>query len=208
MFRDIALPKNNEDEFVELAAKLGIKKICFLYDFDERSYENTQKKLRSIGNNSNLIIEAGFTVTQKNIGQASRLSKLLAVKSSGNDRFFIESKKVRIIYGFEEFFKRDPLHQRASGLNHIVCELCRKNGVAVGLPYGSLLNKNSQIASLLIGRFVQNIRLCQKYNVKLLIGSFSDNPFDMRSPYDIISLFSLFGMDGKEIKEALSINPI
>ena len=208
MFQDIALPKNNEDEFVELAAKLGIKKICFLYDFDEHSCENTQKKLISIGNKSNLSIEAGFIVTQKNIGQASMQSKLLAVKSSSKDRFFIESKKIRIVYGFEEIFKRDTLHQRASGLNHIVCELCRKNGVAIGLPYGSLLNKNSQTSALLMGRLIQNISLCQKYNVKLLIGSFSDKPFDIRSPYDIISLLSLFGMDGKKIKESLSMNAI
>lgn len=206
MFRDIALPKNNEEEFLELAAKLGIKKICFLYNFDDCSYEDTQKKLSSIENNNNLIIESGFIVTQKNIGQASSLSKLLAVKSSSMDRFFTESKKLRIIYGFEEIFKRDSLHQRASGLNHVICELCRKNGVAIGLPYGSLLNKNSQTAALSIGRFIQNISLCQKYNVNLLIGSFSDKPFDMRPPYDIISLFSLLGMDGKKIKEALSMN--
>lgn len=207
MFRDIAMPKNNEEEFLELAAKLGIKKIYFLYNFDERNYENAPKKL-SLIDNHNLSIETGFIVTQKNIGQAERLSKLLAVKSSSKDRFFIESKKVRIVYGFEETFKNDSLHQRSSGLNHILCELCRKNGVAIGLPYGSLLNKNSQIAALSIGRFIQNIRLCQKFNVKLLIGSFSDKPFDMRSPYDIVSLFSLFGMGGKEIKESLSINAI
>jgi RNase P/RNase MRP subunit p30 len=35
----------------------------------------------------------------------------------------------------------------------------------------------------------------------MVIGSFSEEPFDLRSPYDITSLFSLLGMNGKIIKE-------
>ena len=144
--------------------------------------------------------------SQKNLNKASKLSKLLVVKSSDKDRFFIESKKLKIIYGFEETFKKDYLHHRASGLNQIICEIARKYDVYFGFSYSSLLNKPDQIASLIIGRMMQNIRICQKYNVKTIIGSFSGKPFDMRASHDIMALFKLLGMDGKRIQESISYN--
>ena len=203
MFRDIILPRNNEEEFIEIASKLGYKKLYFLYDFDNFNQENTQKKSTSLENHKNIKIETGFIVNQKNINKSFKQSKLLVVKSSDKDRFFIESKKIRMIYGFEEEHKNDYLHQRASGLNHVICELAKKNNVAVGFSYSSLFDKDGKTTSLLLGKMMQNISLCQKYKVKTIIGSFSENPFGMRSPHDVISLFTVLGMSGKNIKNSL-----
>lgn len=204
MFRDIVIPSNNETEFIELASRLGIKKLYFVYHFDSYYEEKIQKKLNLIKNHHNVTLEIGFLVNQKNLNKAYKQSKLLIVKSSNKDRFFIESKKIKLIYGFEEVYKKDYLHQRASGLNHTICELAKENNVAIGFAYSSLFNKSSQITPLLIGRIMQNVALCQKYKVKTIIGSFSENPFAMRSFYDIISLFNIFGMDSKRIKESLA----
>lgn len=190
MFTEIILPKNNEAEFLEIAAKLGIKRLYFLYDFDDYNEDNVQKKLSIM---KDVTIEIGFLVNQKNINKAAKHSELLVAKSSDNDRHFIESKKIKLIYGFEENPKKDYLHQRASGLNHITCEIARKNNVAVGFSYSSFFNKNNQIASLLMGRMMQNIALCKKYKVETLIGSFSEKPFDLRADHDIKSLFKMLG---------------
>ena len=206
MFRDIVLPKNNETEFIVIASKLGFKKLYFLYNFDEYNNEKKQIEIQSYKNHTNIEIETGFIVNQKNINKAIKQTKLLVVKSSDKDRFFIESKKVRLIYGFEEVNRKDYFHQRASGLNHILCEIAYKNNVAVGIDYSSLLNKSLSYSSLLMGRMMQNISLCQKYNVKTVIGSFAEKPFEMRSHYDIISLFTMFGMGGKNIKDSLNLN--
>jgi len=196
MFRDIVTPKNNEEEFIELALRLGYKKLYLLYDFDK--YQNQKPKAFDFG------LETGFIVNPKNINKAANRFNLLVAKSSEQDRFFIESGKIRLIYGFEETQKKDYLHQRASGLNHTLCELCKENNVAVGLAYSPLSNEDNLRTSLIMGRMMQNIKLCQKYKVKTVIGSFSDKPFDMRSPHDIISLFSILGMDRKKIKESLT----
>lgn len=204
MIADTVIPKNNEAEFVEVAHKLGIKKLLFLYDFDEYDKNKIQEKIDST-ENKKINLQIGFTVNQKNINKASKTSKLLVAKSSDNDRHFIESKKIKLIYGFEEIHKKDYLHQRASGLNHIICELASKNNVAIGFSYSSLFNKNHTYASQLIGRMMQNISLCRKYKVKTVIGSFSNNPFHLRSPHDLISLFTLLGMNIKNIKESITM---
>ena len=195
---DIVLPRNNEVEFIEIASKLGIKKLYFLYNFDE--YNEQKIKLESIKNH-NLNVEIGFIINQKNINKAVKYSKLIVAKSSDKDRYLIETKKIRLIYGFEETQKKDYLHQRASGLNQHMCQLANKNNVTVGFSYSSLFNKNSILTSMIIGRIIQNISLCQKYKVKIMIGSFSDKPFDMRSPYDIKSLFAMLKISGKNIKD-------
>lgn len=193
--KDIVIPKNNEQEFVVLASKLNIKKLYFLYDFDEYNQEKVQKKLDAI--KSSVETEIGFLVNQKNLSKALSQSKLLVAKSSDKDRLFIESKKIKIIYGFEEVNRKDYLHQRASGLNHMLCEMANKNNVAVGLSYSSLFNKNPEALSLIMGRMMQNINLCRKYNVNLVVGSFSGNPFDLRAPHDVMSLFAMLGSGGK-----------
>ncbi len=200
---DIVLPNNNETEFIDIASRLGIKKLCFLYDFNYYNEEKVQQIFSMIKNRKNLHAQIGFLVNQKNIRKASKSSKLLVAKSSDNDRFFIEGKKVHLIYGFEELQMKDSLHQRSSGLNHTICELAKKNKIAVGFAYSLLLNKEGYNKSILVGRIMQNIKLCQKYKVKTIIGSFSEKPFDMRSPHDVTSLFAMLGIDGKKAKESL-----
>ena len=199
MLGDIVIPKNNEAEFIELASKLGFKKITFLYEFDDFSKENKKNQMHI--KNKDMRIGIGFIANPKNISNALGHSKLIVAKSSDKDRIFIESRKIKLIYGFEELQKKDYLHQRASGLNHIECRLAKKNNVSIGFSYSSLLSKNN---SLLIGRMIQNISLCQKYKVKTIIGSFSSKPYEMRAPHDIISLFTMFGMNGKIVRDSIS----
>ena len=205
MFSDIAIPKNNEEEFIEMASKLGIKKLYFLYDFDKYRQESLQNKLNSIKNHKNIEVEIGFIANQKNLNQAGKLSKLLVVKSSDKGRFFIESKKIKLIYGFEEVQRGDSLHQRTSWLNHTICEIANKNSVSIGFSYSSLFNKNGHESSLLMGRMMQNIMLCRKYKVKTVIASFAETPFEMRSPYDVMSLFVNLGMRQEDINASMQI---
>lgn len=190
MSSDIVLPKNNEAEFIEIAAKLNIKKLCFLYNFEDYNEEKIHKKLQSI-ENTKVNIEIGLLANQKNLNKAAKISRLIAAKSSEKDRFFIESKKVKIIYGFEESGRNDFMHQRASGLNHVLCELAAKNHVAIGFSYSSIINNNNP--EVIMGRMMQNIALCKKYKSNQVISSFSSNPFELRQPHDILSLFRLLG---------------
>lgn len=205
MLSDIVLPNNNEEEFIELASKLDIRKLYFLYDSNEYDEEKIKKELEAVGNRE-VNIEIGFLANQKNLSHAAKKSNFVAVKSSEKDRFFIENKKIKLIYGFEDISRKDSLHQRTSGLNHVLCELAKKNNVAIGFSYSSLFNKSDIDKSLLIGRMMQNINLCKKYKVKTVIGSFSSNPYHLRLPHDVSSLFGLLGMDSKTIKDSVSFD--
>ncbi|MEK6984489.1 MAG: RNase P subunit p30 family protein [Nanoarchaeota archaeon] len=207
MFSDIVIPKNNkESEFIEIGLRLGIKKIYFLYNYGEHGIEELQAKSKLGEIHKNMSVEYGFIVNEKNINNALKETRLIVSKSSDLDKFFIESQKIRLIYGFEDTDKRDSLHQRAAGLNHTLCELAKKNNIAIGFSYGSLFGKGAQTTSILLGRMMQNIKLCQKYKVQTKIASFSEDPFGIRLPHDVISLFTILGMDRNKAKESLTID--
>lgn len=204
MSNDIVIPQDNEAEFAEVALKLGIKKLYFLYEFNNFDEQKINKKLETIKESHNLNFETGIITKNADINKTKTNSKLIVAKSSDRDRFLIESKKVKVIYGFEETGRKDYLHQRASGLNHIMCELARKNNLVIGFSYSQLLNNDN--SSVLLGRMAQNIRLCQKYKVKTIIGSFAEKPFDLRASHDVSSLFRLSGMNEQNIHSSFSYN--
>lgn len=198
MLSDVVIPNGNEAEFAEIASRLGYKKLYFLYNFDDYDEEKAAKKLESVRTSLNISTEIGLIVNQRGINKASRHSKMLVAKSSDNDREVIESKKVKLIYGFEELQRKDHIHQRASGLNQVLCDLAGKNNVTIGFSYSSLLSKNKTLSTILAGRMIQNIGLCRKYKLKTLIGCFSERPYSLRSWHDVQSIFKMLGMGPKQ----------
>lgn len=180
MFEEIVFPKNNEKEFIEIAEKLGTKKIIFLYnaeDYNPKKFE------------TDIEIKTGIIATAGSISHASKISRIIAVKSSPYDRQLMENGKATIIYGFEENPKRDSMHQSASGLNHIMCSIVKSKNVAIGFSYTSLIENSHSI----VGRMMQNLKLCRKYKNDIIIGSFATRPFQLRSRHDVDSLFRLIG---------------
>jgi len=196
---DIVIPNNNEKEFVLIAEKLGYKELYFLYSIDH--YLN-KKNIES----KNIKISYGILADPKNIDKIKLKDNVfIAIKNSENNREIIEVSKANLIFSIEENNKRDFMHQRASGLNQILCKLAKQNNVAIGFSLSSILDSKNK--HVILGRIMQNIKLCRKYKVKTVIASFASNPYEMRSPYDIISLFVSLGMHPKEAKDSLkSIN--
>lgn len=198
---DIVIPNNNEKEFIEIAEKLGYNALCFLYNFDD--YLDKQKNFGR--SNKKIKIYIGILADSKNINKINNKLKnktaFIAIKSSINNREITEKSKSNLIFSFEDNFKKDFIHQRASGLDHILCKLAHENNIMIGFSLSSILSSENK--HIILGRITQNIKLCRKYKVKTVIASFAQNPFEMRGPHDVISLFVSLGMHQKEAKESL-----
>ena len=184
---DIVIPKNNEEEFISMAEKLGYNELYFLYGFndylDKGKIEIKNRKIK---------INIGVLIDNKNINKVRKLKNenvFVVAKSSGNDKEVIEKLKPNIIFSFEGSLRKDFIHQRASGLNHILCRSAKENNVTIGFSSSSILNKENK--GVILGRIKQNIKLCKKFKVKTIIASFAEKPFDMRSVHDVASLFTI-----------------
>lgn len=203
MFFDVVFPDGNEEEFIELASKLGYNGLCFVYNYDKsRDYEEKIKKLQK---NTKLKLNYSFIISLKDINKIKKTKALILIKSSAKDRFVIEKNKANVLFALEEHAEKDFIHHRASGLNHVLCSLANKNKIIIGFSFNMLL-KNKENSYKILGRIMQNIFLCRKYKIKTLIASFAEKPFEMRGVYDLISLFSILGMNKGEIKNSFDIS--
>lgn len=191
---DFVVPNNNEGEFIAMAERLGYKELFFLYTPND--YLTKQKKSEKENNKANKIkIHNGVLADKNTLYKIQNKLKdkgaFVAIKSSSNDKEAIEKSRIGMIFSFEESPRKDFIHQRASGLNHILCRVARENNVAIGFSIKSLLDAENKPE--LLGRIMQNMKLCRKFGVKTAIASFAKNPFEMRGAHDLASLFGILG---------------
>ena len=183
---DIAIPSGNEKEFALTTKRLGYKGICFLYN--PVDFFKTDSFMAE-----GIEIHKGLLINQKEFEKLKSKVKgqkiFVAIKSTGDDRGFMEELKLSMFFSFEDVVSKDFMHQRGSGLNHILCRLAKENNITMGFSLKSILNSNNP--DVILGRMMQNIFLCSKFKVKMAIASFASSPYEMRSPHDVESLFRL-----------------
>ena len=118
-------------------------------------------------------------------------------------RKLIETKKVNIIVDSELNSYKDNLNFRNSGLNQVICRLASKNNVSICFNFNSVLRSNSLNRAKILGRMMQNIKLCRKYKVKMILSSLAANEYELRSKDALKSFGIIIGMNPKEAKDAV-----
>jgi hypothetical protein len=191
--RDIVFPDKNEQEFFTLAKKLGYTEIVCVYT-------HIPQEVRAP---TGLKIRVAILAEPHKAFQLREQGRLTFVRCSNQDRAVLERGSADILFGAETTQPKDYLHQRGSGLNQVMCELARKNKVAIGFSFTDILAVQGSQRAQLLGRMMQNIRLCRKYKTAIVIGSFASEPWKMRSPHDLQSFFTLLGMHPAEAAQAL-----
>jgi len=193
---DIVFPDKNEKDFIELAERIGYSGLVLVYsnkgDVPDINKFETKLKLKT-----------ALLAPQKKIQSARTKSKLVFTKAVEDNRFAFEKSRPDMVFALEEAQPRDFMHQRGSGLNHIMCRFAKENDVKLGFSFTSILNSSGMSRAQIIGRMQQNIKLCRKYKCKIVIASFAEDPFEMRSPKDLMAFFVEIGMHQKEAKDAL-----
>lgn len=180
MAMDIVFPSGNEMELAELEKKLGCPGILMLYDFGK-----TIPKM-----DFSLNVRFGIVCRPSEVQKARKQCDFVAVRSS--DRSVIEKFKPDMIFDFENEDHKDGLHARKSGLNHVLCSIMAKNRIVMGISFRSLLLAGQR--PRLLGRMMQNVSLCKKYKVGMILASFAQAPYELRNPKDLDALSRVLGI--------------
>jgi len=98
------------------------------------------------------------------------------------------------------------MHQRDSGLNHVLCKLANKNKIAIGINFSDLLKEKH--LSKRIGRIMQNIKLCRKFKVNLVLASFAKDKHEQRNPKDLEIFAQTIGMTPFQAKTSLNFKKL
>lgn len=140
-------------------------------------------------------------ISTKNQIQKIR-DKFVIIDGGKLNREIVSSKQVHILISPEKYKDEDSLHQRNSGLNQVLCKLANKNKIAIGINFNEILHLKNREKRL--GKIIQNIKLCRKYKVRIILASFAKKKTETRSPNDLISFAQSLGMTPKEAKDALN----
>ncbi|MDP2909068.1 MAG: RNase P subunit p30 family protein [Nanoarchaeota archaeon] len=148
----------------------------------------------------NIIEPATKKELRKKLKQESGLRVVLG---SANNRTVAETKKVDILLSPEKGVKKDSLHHRNSGLDTVICGLAKKNSIAIGFNFNDILTNEGTKRAEIIGRMMQNVWLCRKYKLRMVLGSFAKDKWQMRARNDLISFGIILGMHPAEAKKSL-----
>ncbi len=177
---DIAIPNGNEDEFLEMAKRLGTLELRFLYDsFSlaiEKKHEHPTWHIGILSSNPNEIRKA----KQKGIFSATATNEVAVIESAPD--LIIEPEKTA---------PKDGLHARNSGLNQVLCALLAKKGIALGISFSMILAASGKERAMLLGRAKQNIHLAKKYDVQVFLLSCARSPYALRGSIDSSDILSL-----------------
>lgn len=149
-------------------------------------------------------------ITSNNLNQACKeIQKLkkegrevvvLAQDDNFNRKIF-ETKNVDVVVGLE-FSKniwKDPLKQRDSGLNEVLCKLAKENNIKIGVDVSNIIKLDKLEKARVLARVRQNIFLCKKAGCKMVI--FNDNKYDYNKQ-EIMSFFISLKGSTKQAREA------
>ena len=96
------------------------------------------------------------------------------------------------------------MKSRDSGLNQTLCKLASKNKIVIGFNFSDVLNSNGIERSNLLGKMMQNVKLCRKYKVKMIVGSFASRWQELRSERDLMAFGREIGIEKVNNKDAIS----
>ena len=113
------------------------------------------------------------------------------------NRKAVENRNNDILLSPENNRLKDHLHYRKSGLNQVLCKLAKKNNVAIGFDFCLILKSNSLDRAKFLGRMIQNVKLCRKYKVKMIIGCFSK---EKRNEITLKAFSNILGIRGQEME--------
>jgi|TARA_B100002003_G_C13953021_1_gene461986 hypothetical protein len=182
---DIVFPKNNEKEFLAMAGKLGYDKLIFVYSGKPSKVVSSDVKV-SVGKLSN-----------------KRGDGIIVSKVDGDGRTILEHVKPSFAFGFEWEKVADKHHYRSSGMNQVLCKIAAKNETQIVVPIREILSLKGRERAQVLGRVMQNVRICKKYKVGVKLASFAHTPYQMKGVKELASFGTVLGMDSSMVKKGI-----
>ena len=156
-----------------------------------------------------VIIKASNKAEVRKLIQKARIKFPIVCLQGSRDeinREAVEAKAdILLSPEFSREKERDFMEYKNSGLGTVICKLASKNNVAVGINFSDILQAEGNYREILLGRIRQNVNLCRKYKVNMLLASFASSSFEMRSVIDLRALAEQLGMTPAEAKNSLSL---
>lgn len=123
--------------------------------------------------------------------------KIVMAQDDAFNRKAIEYGRFDILLGIENIERKLTVRQIDSGLNPFLISLMKKNNISLGIDIAFLRSLEKRKKARILSQMMQNIKLCRKRNVKLVL-------FSAKDKKDSLSLLQSMGASSQQTKKALS----
>lgn len=192
---EILIPNNNEELLINRCISIGLENIIlsYIYNNDKKIFDYTKlnnkllelKKIyKSINLSLGIIIDKKISVTGlKKIVEKYKDMKIIVNNNSISDIFrsIIEKFTEIYVYNIEYQDRIDFIHQRNSGINHIIAQLISTNKINPIFNLTEYFKQNNKVKKTILGRVQQNIKLFKKYKINYHLTSFASEPNEIKS---------------------------
>ena len=194
-------PEVDLEGMIKNLGNLGWSGVCFVCDSLE-AIEEFKKKLKK----TNLDIAFGYKIETDKPSNIPKIAKKIRKRVElilvhGGDleinRKACETPEVDILT-HPELGRDDP------GLDYIMAKLAKKNNVSIEFNFRNLLFSYKKSRSDIFSNMLENAKLVRKYRTPFVLSSGAIEPYDLRSPSELISFGKVLGLNPKEIKTNLS----
>lgn len=171
-----------EEKILQKATELNHKTLCLVYNVSE-SIKLTPNLVKKLKISFDGDLKFGLDIKERKYLKNSLFDVFLQLGTSKETVF----RGINYIYNNENEEEKDFIHQRRSGLNHVILADLTEKGVGILFSYSELQKANAKRKSLILGRIMQNIKLCKKYKVNYSFACLGDIS-SIRSKYDVSAL--------------------
>lgn len=206
MLFDICIPGGNEAELASQACEFNILPI-FLYPFKDKS-EIAKKKAElakaKINAKVGIYVLPRFAADLKKAAKLRLSADFLAVINPGElVRLAVSNPAFDAVFRVPQVFGRDAPEYRRSNFNAILANIAAKNKVAYGLDFSCFLENSGKPLAKLLGREMQNIRLCRR-KTPIIIASLANEPWQIRLPENLAAFARILGLNFPQSNAAVS----
>ena len=173
---DICIPEGNEEDFIEIATRLGTKALLFLYE------PKKERDITKIDNKGIKIYTANLILKNTNKQGLNFASANLQT---------IENKHISHLYDFESFEEKDNHHYRRSGMNQAIAKKIKEQNKTMIISVEQIITNKEP--HKIIGRVQQNLELAKKYKLQIAIASMAQKPENMRPEKEMQALIKTLG---------------
>lgn len=207
MSTDIVFPSDNEEDFITRAQQLGYSTLVFAYSNPNDLASAPRGRHKGSVLHHALFISSGKKDAVLNSARRAQKEGVFALVNAQNalfNRFVVEKTSATALVDVEHIHAKDHLHFRRSGLDQVLCAFAAEKHTAIISSLRHLFEVGrAEQRALVLGRMMQNIRFCQKYNVPYGLVSFASEPSEMKGAHDIRSLLITLGMSGPSLQQRI-----
>ena len=173
--------RNKKIEKKALALSLEIVFLKKISNIGELDVKKDSKDYDGI-----MIKTQNIDVMRRIIDKSQNLFKEIIVLGMNDEinRACLEHKKTTALASPEYGRTRDYNNYRNSGLNQVLCKIAKQNNKTI-IENFSDIRGDKKNQALILGRMLQNAKLCRKYNVKFILRNIARDEKEMKSAHEL-----------------------